>query len=305
RPKQRNTHSRSSRDPDFLVTPMPELPEVEAVARTLRPLVQGERICCLHVFHPITMKPQSTHRLTTLTTDHLVERVERKSKYLLLMLDRGLLTLHFKLDGQLVWFADENELFRRANANEKAVHVDVAFELTKNMLGFADRHHFEQICTWNAPEESPGLTSLGVDTLSKNFTVATFSNLLAASVRPLKDFLLDQTRVTGLGNIYSCESLWQAKLDPRRHAKSLKPEEARRLHKAIVSVLRRALECCLHPAPDFRDSEWWFQGLEKIVRAYGREGEPCRRCRAVRCRAVIQRIEQGGRSTYWCRRCQK
>ena len=279
---------------------MPELPEVEAVARTLRPLVQGERICCLHVFHPIAVKPQSAHRLAALATDRLVERVERKGKYLLLMLDRGLLTLHFKLDGQLVWFANENELFRRANANEKAVHVDVAFELTKGVLGFADRRHFGRVCAWNAPEESPGLASLGVDALSKDFTVATFSSLLAASVRPLKDFLLDQTRVAGLGNIYSCESLWHARLDPRRRAKSLKPQEATRLHKAIVSVLARALECCLHPAPDFRDSQWWFHGLEKIVRVYGRQDEPCRRCGAA-----IQRIEQGGRSTYWCQRCQK
>jgi len=279
---------------------MPELPEVEAVARTLRPLVQGERICCLHVFHPIAVKPQSAHRLAALATDRLVERVERKGKYLLLMLDRGLLTLHFKLDGQLVWFADENELFRRANANEKAVHVDVAFELTKGVLGFADRRHFGRVYAWNAPEESPGLASLGVDALSKDFTVAMFSTLLAASVRPLKDFLLDQTRVAGLGNIYSCESLWHARLDPRRRAKSLKPQEATRLHKAIVSVLARALECCLHPAPDFRDSQWWFQGLEKILRVYGRQDEPCRRCGAA-----IQRIEQGGRSTYWCQRCQK
>jgi formamidopyrimidine-DNA glycosylase len=74
----------------------------------------------------------------------------------------------------------------------------------------------------------------------------------------------------------------------------------RRLHKAIVSVLARALECCLHPAPDFRDPEWWFQGLERILRVYGREGESCRRCGKL-----IQRIEQGGRSTYCCLHCQK
>jgi formamidopyrimidine-DNA glycosylase len=80
----------------------------------------------------------------------------------------------------------------------------------------------------------------------------------------------------------------------------LKPLEVRRLHKAIVSVLARALECCLHPAPDFRDPEWWFQGLEKILRVYGREGKPCRRCGEP-----IQRITQVGRSTYYCGRCQK
>jgi formamidopyrimidine-DNA glycosylase len=279
---------------------MPELPEVEAVIRTLRPLVQGNRIQCVQVLHPIAVKPQSARHLTELATGQRIQRVERKGKYVLLMLDRGLLTLHFRLDGQLVWFADEKELVERANVPERGVHVDVAFELSKGVLGFADRRHFGRVHAWDSAEDSPGLASLGIDALSKDFTVAAFQRFLHASVRPLKDFLLDQTRVAGLGNIYSCESLWHARLDPGRRAKSVKPEEAKRLHKAIVSVLGRALECCLHPAPDFRDSQWWFQGLEKILRAYGREGEPCRRCGAA-----IQRIEQSGRSTYWCRRCQK
>ena len=279
---------------------MPELPEVEAVVRTLRPLAQGQRIRCVHIFHPIAVKPQPARRLAEFATNRLIERVERKGKYVLLLLDRGLITMHFRLDGQLVWFADGKELLQRANVQESGVHVDVAFELSKGVLGFADQRHFGRVYAWDSPEDSPGLASLGVDTLSRDFTFATFRKLLAASVRPLKDFLLDQTRVAGLGNIYSCESLWRSRLDPRRRAKSLKPDEARRLHKAIVSVLARALECCLHPAPDFRDSQWWFQGLEKILRAYDREGEPCRRCGTA-----IQRIEQGGRSTYWCRRCQK
>ena len=279
---------------------MPELPEVEAVVRTLRPLVQGARIRCVHIFHPIAVKPQPVRRLAELATDRCIQHVERKGKYVLLVLDRGLLTLHFRLDGQLLWFAHGQELVERANANENGAHVDVAFEFKKGVLGFADQRHFGRVYAWDSLEESPGLASLGVDALSRDFTVASFQKLLAASVRPLKDFLLDQTRVAGLGNIYSCESLWRARLDPRRRAKSLKPEEAKRLHKAIVSVLRRALECCLHPAPDFRDSQWWFQGLEKILRAYGRESESCHRCGSA-----IQRIEQGGRSTYWCRRCQK
>lgn len=279
---------------------MPELPEVEAVVRTLRPLVQGQRVRCVHVLHPIAVKPQGVRRLPDLATGRRIERVERKGKYVLLMLERGLISLHFRLDGQLVWFTDGRELLDRANVAENGVHVDVAFELNKGVLGFADRRHFGRVHGWNSPEDSSGLASVGIDALSKDFTIARFSALLAASVRPLKDFLLDQTRVAGLGNIYSCESLWHARLDPRRRGNSLKPEEANRLHKAIVSVLGRALECCLHPAPDFRDSQWWFQGLEKILRAYGRQGERCRRCGAA-----IQRMEQGGRSTYWCRRCQK
>jgi len=279
---------------------MPELPEVEAVVRTLRPLVQSQRILSVHVFHPIAVKPQKASCLTDFATNRSIRRVDRKGKYVLLVLDRGLLTLHFRLDGQLVWFSNGAELLERANSKENGVHVDIALEFGKGVLGFADRRHFGRVYAWDCWEDSPGVSSLGIDALSNDFSVVRFRQLLAASARPLKDFLLDQTRVAGLGNIYSCESLWHARLDPRRRAKSLKPEEARRLHKAIVSVLARALKCCLHPAPDLHDSQWWFQGLEKILRAYGREGEPCRRCGAA-----IQRIEQSGRSTYCCRKCQK
>jgi formamidopyrimidine-DNA glycosylase len=279
---------------------MPELPEVEAVVRTLRPLVQGQRIRCVHVLHPIAVKPQSPAHVADFGAARPIRRVDRRGKYILLVLDRGALTMHFRLDGQLVWLSDTKELFQRANRAENGVHVDVAFELPNGVLGFADRRHFGRVHAWNSIEECSGLASLGTDALSREFTSAHLRELLAASCRPLKDLLLDQTRIAGLGNIYSCESLWHARLDPRRRANTVKPQEARRLHKAIVSVLARALECCLHPAPDFRDAAWWFQGLEKILCAYGREGEPCRRCGAP-----IQRIAQSGRSTYCCRRCQK
>jgi formamidopyrimidine-DNA glycosylase len=279
---------------------MPELPEVEAVVRTLRPLVQGRRIRCIHVFHPIATKPQIASLVARKAQGRRIRTVGRKGKYVLLVLDRRLLTMHFRLDGQLLWFSNGKDLLARANQRENGVHVDVAFELDKGALGFADRRHFGRVHVWESADDCLGLSVLGMDPLSRDFTSSRFAELLAASKRPLKDFLLDQTRVAGIGNIYSCEALWHARLDPRRRANTLKPQEARRLHKAIVSVLARALECCLHPAPDFRDPEWWFQGLEKILRAYGREGKPCRRCGEP-----IRRIAQGGRSTYCCGLCQK
>jgi formamidopyrimidine-DNA glycosylase len=279
---------------------MPELPEVEAVVRTLRPLAQGRRIRCVHVLHPIATKPQGAAYVSRFAEGQRIRSVERKGKYVLLQLDRGLLTMHFRLDGQLVWFSNGKEFLQSANRSENGVHVDVAFELDRGVLGFADRRHFGRVHAWLSAEECPGLATLGIDALSSDFATARFSELLAASKRPLKEFLLDQTKIAGIGNIYSCESLWHARLHPRRRADALKPVEARRLHKAIVSVLARALECCLHPAPNFRDPAWWFQGLEAILRAYGREGKPCRRCGEP-----IRRIAQGGRSTYYCARCQK
>jgi formamidopyrimidine-DNA glycosylase len=279
---------------------MPELPEVEAVVQTLGPLVQNRRIRCVHVLHPIATKPQAASHLARFAQGRRIRTVGRNGKYVLLHLDSGLLTMHFRLDGQLLWFSNAEEFLERASQGENAVHVDVALEFGNGVLGFADRRHFGRVHAWESAEECPGLEALGIDALSPDFTASRLRKLLATSKRPLKEFLLDQTRVAGIGNIYSCEALWHAQLDPRRRANNLNPREALRLHKAIVSVLARALECCLHPAPDFRDPAWWFQGLETILRAYGREGKPCRRCGAP-----IRRIAQGSRSTYCCARCQK
>jgi formamidopyrimidine-DNA glycosylase len=280
---------------------MPELPEVEAVARTLRPLVRGQRIRCVHVFHPIVTRPQPTARLAELCQGRRVQEVNRHGKYLFLELDRGLIEMHFRFDGLLTWFSSAKELLSRANhGDENSVHVDLALELPRGVLAFADGRHFGRVHAWKSAEECVPLQKLGVDAFSPGFTARFLASKLAASRRPLKEFLLDQARVAGIGNIYSCEALWHAALDPRRAANSLSAKESRKLHKAIVSVLRRALKCCLEPAPSFRDPDWWFQGLEKILRTYQREGLPCKRCGEL-----IERIEQGGRSTYCCTKCQK
>ena len=279
---------------------MPELPEVEAVARSLRPLVRGRRIHCVHILHPIATKPQSPTRLAELARGRRILDASRHGKYLLLPLDRGLIEMHFRFDGQLLWFRSASELLRRANQSPDGVHVDIALELDKGTLGFADRRHFGRVHHWESFEACSSLRSLGPDALSPESTPSFLHARLAASRRPLKKFLLDQSRIAGIGNIYSAEALWHARLDPRRPANSLSQKDSVKLHKAIVSVLRRALECCLEPAPDFCDPQWWFQGLERILRAYQREGSPCHRCGQA-----IRRIEQGGRSTYCCLHCQK
>jgi formamidopyrimidine-DNA glycosylase len=254
----------------------------------------------VHILHPIATKPQSPTRLAELARGRRILDASRQGKYLLLLLDRGLIEMHFRFDGHLIWFRSASELLRRANQSPDGVHVDVAFELDKGVLGFADQRHFGRVHHWESHDACPSLRALGRDALSREFTPSFLHVRLAASRRSLKEFLLDQSKIAGIGNIYSAEALWHAHLDPRRPANSLSRTNSASLHKAIVSVLRRALECCLDPAPDFRDPRWWFQGLEKILRAYQREGLLCRRCgRAIR------RIEQGGRSTYCCLHCQK
>lgn len=277
---------------------MPELPEVEAVARTLRPLVRGQRIRCVHILHPIALKPQAPREFVDRVESRRIKDVARHGKYLFLETDAAWIEMHFRFDGQLIWFANVAAMERKLASGE--ARVDVALEFDRGVLAFADRRHFGRVHAWDSKAECKPLKSLGTDALSKEFTVRALRERLARSRRPLKDFLLDQSRFAGIGNIYSCEAMWHARLDPRRPANSIPREEAGRLHKAIVSVLRRALECCLDPAPDFQDASWWFQGLERILRVYQREGLACRRCGSP-----IQRIEQSGRSTYCCKTCQK
>jgi formamidopyrimidine-DNA glycosylase len=279
---------------------MPELPEVEAIARALRPLVKGQRIRCLHIFHPIALKPQTPADVARLVEGRRIQDVFRRGKYLFLVLDRGLVEMHFRFDGQLIWFSGAKDLLERANTGQDGVHVDVALELTNGVLGFADGRHFGRVHAWASEIACPPLRKLGIDAFADEFTSKELHTRLSRSKRPLKEFLLDQTRFAGIGNIYSSEALWHARLDPWRRANSLDRKQSANLHKAIVYVLRRALECCQDPAPNFRDPKWWFQGLEEIVRAYQREGLPCRRCGWP-----IERAEQGGRSTYYCKHCQR
>jgi formamidopyrimidine-DNA glycosylase len=269
---------------------MPELPEVESVVRALRPIVLSQTIRRCIVRHGIAVRPQSARVLRAKTKGRRIEGVERYGKYVVLRLTEGCLVIHFRLDGQLLWFPE-----RRLDG-----HIDVALELDGGTLGFVDRRHFGRVLFFQSPQACPGIASLGVDPLSQEFTSPFFRSLLRRSARPLKLLLLDQSRIAGLGNIYSSEALWQARLDPRRRASHVPPAGARRLHKAIVSILRAAIECCSNPRPDFRDPDWWFQGLERILGVYDREDKPCRRCASR-----VRRIEQGGRSTYFCPRCQK
>jgi formamidopyrimidine-DNA glycosylase len=279
---------------------MPELPEVEAIVRTLRPMVCGQRIRSVHVIHPIATRPLAPGTLLTACQGRKIVEAWRHGKYLFLGLDRGLIEIHFRLDGQLIWFSTAGNFLQRVNRKPEGTHVDVAFEFSRGVLGFADGRHFGRVHVWPSPQTCASLGRLGVDALSREFTPEFLRTELQSSKRAMKEFLLDQGHLAGIGNIYSCEALWYARLCPRRRANTLSTKEAERLHKAIVSVLRRALECCLNPAPVFHEEEWWFQGLEKILRVYQREGLPCRRCRGV-----IQRIAQSGRSTYCCLDCQE
>jgi formamidopyrimidine-DNA glycosylase len=270
---------------------MPEAPEVEAVVRALRPIVVGQTIRRVRVIHPIAVKPHAPTKLTKLLRGNRIEEVTRVGKYLVLILARGVLAFHFKFDGQVLIFD---------TPVPRGLHVDVLLALNKVILGFVDPRHLGRMNWHESVASAPSLKKLGVDIFSSEFTFTVLASILENSRLPVKLLLTEQTKIAGLGNIYSSEALWQARLNPRRRANRLVAVEMRRLHKAIVSTARRALECCSNPPPDFRDPEWWFADLTPILRVYGREGLRCRRCSGT-----IKRIQQGGRSSFFCPRCQR
>jgi formamidopyrimidine-DNA glycosylase len=273
---------------------MPELPEVEAMARLTRRLVKGRKIMDCRVIHAVVARNSTRDRRNPKAVlrakGRTVEGVERRGKYLLLRLDRGWLAFHFRLSGQLLWYRRERP----------PKHVDVALDFARDTLGFVDRRHLGRVRWLDRPRDLPGIARMGVDPLAREFTAKRLREILGSSRRAVKQVLMDQEKVAGLGNVWSSEALWRARIDPRRRADRIGEQETRRLRTAIVDVLRRALQSCLVPAPDFRDPQWEFEGADRIIRVYDREGRKC-----PRCGKRIRRVRQGNRSTYFCPGCQR
>src|SRR5580658_5805579 len=150
------------------------------------------------------------------------------------------------------------------------------FTIRAGALGIVNRRHFVRVEWLDSLQQHPGIPSLGTESLSTDFTAPRFALLVTSSRRPLKQFLLDQSRVAGLGNIYSSESLWSARLNPRRRAHRLTREGVLYLHHAVVKVLNRALECCTNPRRISKSGNSNFQILIASWACTGARESPAR-----------------------------
>ena len=274
---------------------MPELPEVENVARTLRPRLLGRVIERVETSGLALRKPIDVRKLRAAAVHATVESVERVGKYLVVPLSSGhALVAHLGMTGRLVFAAPDEEL---------RAHTHVRFSLSGALeLRYVDARRFGSIAAYKreALATSPELHVLGVDPLSAAFTVEELAEALAGARRDLKAFLLDQGRIAGLGNIYACEALFEAGLSPRRRAHRVGSERAGRLHQAIVEVLERGIANRGTSFSDYVDAEGAQGSNQDALWVYGREGAPCKRCKTP-----IKRVVQGGRSTFYCPRCQR
>lgn len=270
---------------------MPELPEVETIARGLAHKIVGKTIARVEVaLRKIAVAPAGVRFERTLVGE-TIERAGRRGKYVVLGLSsgRGLVT-SLRMTGRLIV---------RPPGADPLPYGHVILHFTDGFaLAFADVRQFGRMRLVAAGE--PWDAHLGPEPLEKAFTPEVFAAMLSGRTTPIKALLLDQRRVAGIGNIYACEALWEARIRPSRPAKALSAPAIRRLHHAIVDVLDRAIDMRGTSVDDYVDADGLRGGFQNVLSVYGRLGRPCARCERPIVRTVL-----GQRGTWWCRGCQR
>lgn len=264
---------------------MPELPEVETIARGLRPQLVGRRIVALDARWPKALRP-SLERVEQGCVGRRVDGVGRRGKHLLLELSEGdWLIVHLRMSGRFEWVEPDGPEPR---------HARTLWRLDDGRaLAMDDARKFGTV-TWS-PDPLGTLSRLGPEPLDPAFSPARFEAMLASRRRALKPLLLDQHFLAGLGNIYVDESLFRAGLHPLTPASSVTPEQVGTLHGHIQQVLSEAIDSC------GTSIDWIYpQGrMQNYLRVYGRAGEPCGSCGTP-----IERLVVAQRGTWICRTCQ-
>jgi formamidopyrimidine-DNA glycosylase len=272
---------------------VPELPEVEVVRQGLVREVAGREVTSVVVTGARTVRRQPAGALIDRLAGARLGEAGRIGKFLLVPLDDGAETLviHLRMSGQLLLTVPEWPLAR---------HTHAVLRLCDGReLRFVDPRTFGELFV--APAPVAALAHLGPDPLSPGWSAAVLRNGLAGRTGRLKLLLMDQRFVAGIGNIYSDEALFEARLRFDRPAGSLSGEEVTRLHRAVRTILREAVT---HRGSSLRDAQYVDLfgapgGYQNRHRVYGREGEPC-----PRCAGPVRRISLAGRSTFLCETCQ-
>jgi formamidopyrimidine-DNA glycosylase len=298
---------------------MPELPEVEHVVRALRPAIVGRRILTTEVKLPKLVAPSSPSLFNRKLKGRTISGVSRRGKYILIELDgngalpRGraadreknqkpdraaglVLAVHLRMTGKFVTLSPDEDLPKHAHA---IFYLD-----SERRLVFCDQRQFGvmKLVAREQVMNTKGISELAPEPFGEDFSLAYLKETLGRSRRTLKTLLLDQTRVLGLGNIYAAEALFRAGINPFKTAATLSSRRVARLHQAILDVLNEAISEISTARVNLEHANGFSYGeaFERFWQVYEREGEPC-----VKCGVRIRRIAHGGRSTYWCPKCQR
>jgi formamidopyrimidine-DNA glycosylase len=281
---------------------MPELPEVETVARDLRPLIVGATLVGARCLWRRTLRTHDPAAFAAALDGRRVMAVGRRAKLLVIELDDGsALTIHLKMTGQLFVTSADAPL---------DPHVRLVLELGDGReLRFRDIRKFGRVGLYGRDPETgelvtePGGTAVfgghGPEPLDPAYSLAAFRRQIRGRRGRLKPLLLDQSFVAGVGNIYADEALWTARLHPLRSAATLRRPDERRLHAAIRSILGEAVERRGSSIDDYTAPDGDGE-MQEHLRVYGRTGEPC-----PRCGRTVRRIVVGARATHLCTWCQR
>jgi formamidopyrimidine-DNA glycosylase len=269
---------------------MPELPEVESIARRLRPQLLGRTILDAHLRWSRTLAIPSPRTFKELIRGQEIKDVTRRAKYFILRLSDFSLLIHLRMSGDLLIKEStiKPEKHDRLILNLQSVPLA---ESSLHNLVFNDTRKFGRVWLTTKPEEVLG--RLGPEPLSRGFTPQWLHTALHSKHRQLKPLLLDQTFLAGLGNIYTDESLHRAKLHPLAASNSVTAKQAEALHEAVRSVLKEGIR------RNGASFDWVYRGGEYHFQVYDRTGKPC-----PVCGTPIERIVVGQRSTHFCPQCQ-
>ncbi|MBA3866936.1 MAG: bifunctional DNA-formamidopyrimidine glycosylase/DNA-(apurinic or apyrimidinic site) lyase [Solirubrobacterales bacterium] len=287
---------------------MPELPEVETVARQLEPELEGHRIEELEVLDARWSRPVPPAALGDAVRGATIEGLGRRGKYLMLALDGDrTLVMHLRMTGNLVLVEGDDildpaagRLLYQGERTTEARHLRARCVLDDGReLWFTDPRRFGEAFLIDNADLPARFAKLGVEPFSPEFTPEALGGMAAGRTAPLKSFLLDQSRIAGVGNIYADEALYRARLHPLSPAGSMKPEHRLALRDAVVDVLQMGIDAGGSSIDDYRDGRGEKGTMQEKFLVHTREGQPC-----PSCEGEIVRIVVGGRSTYFCPSCQ-
>lgn len=289
---------------------MPELPEVQTVVDTLRPNMVGRKIVAVNLLRLDMLEPQGVD-LPARLLGRTIRAIERRGKRIIFTLDdthrffihlgmSGRLTIHSPADAQaahthLILDVAAVDRFASNRASEKRKTRNTeSVEASHVQLRFRDPRRFGGIWWMGKDECDSGMGPEPLEVQPRQL-----AERLARTTRAIKNALLDQGLIAGLGNIYVDESVFEAGIHPLKPANELKYEEVKKLTTVIKATLRRAIRHRGSTLRDYRDAQGKAGGFQSLHRVYGRAGKPC-----PICKTPIERIVLGGRSTHFCPKCQ-
>jgi formamidopyrimidine-DNA glycosylase len=275
---------------------MPELPEVETIKRELAKKLTGQTISDLEVLWAKTVSPSLPAKFKTLIVGEKITNIERRAKMLIISLsDEISLAIHLKMTGQLIFVPKKGKII-------SGRHTRLIFHLKSgDTLYFNDLRKFGWVRILDEKLKRYLENEVGIEPLSKTFTSQVFKEIINRYPnRTVKQVLLDQHLIAGIGNIYADEAAHLSKVLPMRKIKDLKAKEIADSHKNIIAVLKLSIQKKGTSSKNYRRSNGEMGGFMPYLQVYGRKDEECKTCGTP-----IVKTKHAGRGTHYCPRCQR